>query len=93
MKRLPSEFAVYIKGRLSDSPSGVADVRRHLLRHLDYWRRSPLLALPLPGYRKPPANAPGKDYPPGWSLSNFQHHGHLTEHDRQVIRLGNKQTT
>lgn len=79
MSSLPVPFVLYLRNLAEGSAWGIGEHRRHLLRHLDRWRRFPKTTMPLPGYLEPPANAPGLNHPPGWSRSNFERiaHDHL----------------
>jgi len=71
MTHLPHHFSWWVRRRLRVSRWDVSVERVHLLRHLIKWRKAPGTEFPIPGYSEPPKNARGKNYPPGWSLSNF----------------------
>ena len=89
MRSLPGHFAEFLRGRLQASAWNVQAERRYLLKRLAEWRRRPRYIEPLPGYQKPPANAKGKDHPPGWSLTNF----HRIANDKTKIQQIQKLTS
>lgn len=72
MNHLPTPLVLHLRDLAEASPWGIGTHRRHLLKHLDRWRRFPKTTLPLPGYLTPPPNAPGLKHPAGWSRSNFE---------------------
>jgi len=72
---MPPQLTHYLRNLAEASPWGMETHRRHLLKHLDRWRRNPKTTMPIPGYNFPPKNAPGLSHPRGWSRSNFERIG------------------
>ena len=69
---LPRAFIEHWQGLCERFQRSSAAAHRALLRQLHDWRLGSGEA--IPGYRRPPENAPAQDHPRGWSRSNLMNH-------------------
>ena len=67
---LPDGLVRLWKTLCEENQRAFKPAHRTLILRLQRWRSGDQ-ASAIPGYTRPPANAPGSDYPPGWTLSNM----------------------
>lgn len=67
---LPDAFVREWKTLCDENQRAFKPAHRVLITRLHRWRAGDPGSA-IPGYTRPPANAPGSDYPHGWTLSNL----------------------